>query len=481
MSRIKHLIIRNGNYCIRWALTYMETFGFDDYLSPFTWRYASPPMRSIFSEQHRRLTWRKVWAALAFAQFKAGIVSKPEWADIEKHVPEVDIEKSLKIEKEIRHDLVAELRVFSQQCKIGGGKLHVGATSMDIEDNADVMHQKEAVRLLAKRVASVLSAMERLISKFQNVPCIAYTHLQAAEPTTLGYRFSVWGQDLLHDLENLEWIDCELYAKGLKGATGTAASYVSILGGNASKAEELENNFLERLGLEAYDIATQTYSRKQDFELTSVLAGLAESLHKMALDIRLLQMQHEVTEPFLQKQVGSSAMPFKRNPISCERICSLARLVACAPAIAWENAAQSGLERTLDDSANRRVFLSQSFLALDEMLLLAYKVIDGLVINEKVVKKNLQTHAPFALTEVLLMDLVKKGHSRQYAHEKLRDWSMEAWQEVLEGKENPLSKKVEKFDVTTHTGLAGIKAGKFAKKLKKKIAPYGETKKSSTF
>lgn len=459
----------------------MSSYGFNDYLSPFTWRYASPAMRSIFSEHHRRLTWRQVWAALAYAQHKAGKVSKAELDDIETHINDVDVEKSLQIEKEIRHDLVAELRVFSNQCKVGGGKLHWGATSMDIEDNADVLHQLEALKLLTQRTASVLFTLERLVAKYNATPCMAYTHLQAAEPSTLGYRFAVWGQDVLEDLETLEWIQTDLWAKGLKGATGTAASYVTIMDGNPEKAEKLEADFLKKLGLTAFDISTQTYSRKQDFELASVLAGVAESLHKMALDIRLLQMQHELSEPFKDKQVGSSAMPFKRNPISCERICSLARLVASGPQIAWENAANNGLERTLDDSANRRVWMAQSFLALDEMLLLAYKVLDGLVVNDAVVQKHLEQHGPFALTEVLLMKLVKEGHSRQEAHEKLREKSMAAWSDVLQGKPNPLLKEVKGHDISQHTGLATRKAAAFSRKLKKKLTNYTETKGASAF
>lgn len=438
-------------------------------------------MRSIFSEHHRRLTWRHVWAALAYAQYKAGLVSKAELDDIQKHQNTIDVKKSLEIEKEIRHDLVAELRVFTEQCKVGGGKLHWGATSMDIEDNADVLHQKEAVALLKSRVASVLFALQRLIEQYADTPCMAYTHLQAAEPSTLGYRFAVWAQDLMEDLETLEWIEGDLWAKGLKGATGTAASYVAIMDGDAEKAEQLEAEFLKKLNLQAFDVATQTYSRKQDYELAAVLAGVAESLHKIALDIRLLQMRHEASEPFKSKQVGSSAMPFKRNPISCERICSLARLVASAPLIAWENAANNALERTLDDSANRRVWMPQAFLALDEILLLAYKVLDGLVINESVVKKNLEQHGPFALTEVLLMDYVKKGASRQEAHEKLRDESMKAWQDVLEGKPNPLLKKVKGHDVSAHIGLAARKAAAFSKKLKKKLSDYEETPAASAY
>lgn len=438
-------------------------------------------MRSIFSERHRRLTWRKVWTALAYAQHKAGKVSKAELDDIQAHASDVDVEKSLEIEKEIRHDLVAELRVFSEQCKTGGKKLHWGATSMDIEDNADVLHQKEAVKLLTLRTASVLFALERLISKYKDTPCIAYTHLQAAEPTTLGYRFCSWAQDLLEDLHSLACSKSQLRSKGLKGATGTAASYVSIMDGDERKAEQLEEEFMKKLGLDAFAVTTQTYPRKQDYQLAAVLAGLAGTLHKMAFDIRLLQMQHELSEPFKEKQVGSSAMPFKRNPISCERICSLARLVAATSMTAWENAANNGLERTLDDSANRRVWMPQAFLACDEILLLAYKVLDGLVVNEPVVKKQLEQNAPFAFTEVLLMNLVKKGHSRQDAHEMLREKSMQAWQAVLSGKPNPLLKEVQSGDVSKHVGLAAKKAGEFAKKMKKALSSYEEKPTASSF
>lgn len=437
-------------------------------------------MRSIFSEHQRRVTWRKTWEALAFAQMQAGIVSKSEYQDIQKHVRDVDVEKALELEKVIRHDMVAELRVFAGQCKTGGGKLHVGATSMDIQDNADVVRQKRALQLLAKRTAATLFALNRLIEKYAATPCVAYTHLQAAEPTTLGYRFSVWAQDLLYDLQTLEWLLTEIRAKGLKGATGTSASYMQLLK-DEKKVEKLESDFLEKLGVDAFDVTTQTYPRKQDFVLASCLAGLAQSLHKIGLDVRLLQMQQEVQEPFGKKQVGSSAMPFKRNPVASERLCSLARLVATAPLVAWENAANNALERTLDDSANRRIWMEQSFLALDEMLLLAYRILNGLHVNESVVRNHLDQHAPFALTEVLLMEHVKKGASRQEAHEKLREESMAAWQEVLKGKENPLKKKVAHVDVRKHVGLSAKKAKAFSKTLKKALSNYEESAKEATF
>ncbi len=451
---------------------------FDSYLSPFSWRYASEPMRSIFSENHKRRCWRKTWVALAHAGQKAGIVTKAEYEDIVVHQNEVDVPAALEIEAKIRHDMVAELRVFAGQCKVGGGKLHAGATSMDIQDNADVLRQKEALFLLTKRTASVLFALKRLIEKYKDVPCLAYTHLQAAEPTTLGYRFSSWAQDLLYDLQSLEWFLTDIRGKGLKGATGTSASYVALLG-DEKKAEKLEKDFMSFLDLRAFEVSTQTYTRKQDLVLASVLSGVAQTLHKIGLDVRLMQMQHEASEPFGKNQVGSSAMPFKRNPMSAERLCSLARLVAASPMIAWENAANNALERTLDDSANRRVWMEQSFLALDEMLLLAYRILSGLDVNEKVIRRRLQEHAPFALTEVLLMDYVKKGASRQEAHEKLRKDAMAAWQAVLDGKPNPLAARTGHVDVQKHVGLSAKKAAAFAKTLEKALENHTEDRQRS--
>ncbi|MDP2717852.1 MAG: lyase family protein, partial [Candidatus Micrarchaeota archaeon] len=351
---------------------------------------------------------------------------------------------------------------------------------MDIQDNADILRQKEAFLLLTRRTASVLFALQRLVEKYKDLPCVAYTHLQAAEPTTLGYRFSSWAQDLLYDLKSLEWFLTDIRGKGLKGATGTSASYVEIFK-DEKKVEKLEKDFMDFLGLQAFDVATQTYPRKQDLVLASVLSGLAQTLHKIGLDVRLMQMQHEASEPFGKKQVGSSAMPFKRNPMSSERLCSLARLVASAPMMAWENAANNALERTLDDSANRRIYMEQSFLALDEMLLLAYRILSGLNVNEKVIRRRLDEHAPFALTEVLLMDYVKKGASRQEAHEKLRDDAMAAWQDVLEGNPNPLAARTKHVDVKKHVGLSAKKAAAFSKTLTKALKAYSEGQESATF
>lgn len=448
------------------------SYDYDDFLSVFTWRYGSPEMRGIFSEKNTRLGWRRFWVALARAQKEFGIVNEAELKDIEAHVNDVDVEASLEKEKEIRHDLMAEVLVYSSQCKVGGGKIHLGATSMDVEDNADVLRQKQAIALLKKRLAGVLSALSALIKKYSDTPCMGYTHLQTAEPTTLGYRFANYAQDLLADLRDLNELEKSLKGKGVKGAVGTQASYQALVG----DAAKLESLVLKGLGLDCFDAATQVYPRKQDYLVASVLAGVAMSLHRMAFDVRVLQssMYGEESEPFKQKQVGSSAMPFKRNPMTCERICSLARLVSSYPEVAWSNAANSLLERTLDDSANRRVFLPEAFLAVDECLLLANRVFSGLQVNDAAVKRNLAAYGAFSCTEPLLMELVKQGKDRQKMHELIRVKSMEAWQAVQDGKKNPLkalllaekdvadavsaNRMDELFDAGKHTGTAGKRA-----------------------
>jgi adenylosuccinate lyase len=309
---------------------------------------------------------------------------------------------------------------------------------MDIEDNADVLRFRDAVDLLRKRMISCLSLLAQLIQKYKSLVCIGYTHLQPAEPTTLGYRLCVYAQDLVLDLRLLEFVEENfLRGKGMKGAVGTSAGFMELVGG---KAWELECEVMKELGIKAYPIATQTYPRKLDFVLLSSLSSLAQSLYKFASDLRHLQFMGEVLEPMGKKQVGSSAMPFKRNPVLSERICSLCRYVSVLPQVAWENAAQSLLERTLDDSANRRIILPEAFLAMDECLLLLQKVLSGLEVNTQRISENLRRFAPFAATEVILMELVKKGYSRQEMHERLRKLSMRAWEEVDKGGENPLPK-----------------------------------------
>ncbi|MBI3242980.1 MAG: adenylosuccinate lyase [Chloroflexi bacterium] len=411
------------------------------YNSPYSSRYGSPEMRALWSDERRRKRWRLIWAALAEAQQQAGLVTAEQVADLRAHAGEINIARSLEIEKEIGHDVMAEVRAYAEQCQTGGGIIHWGATSADITDNADVLGQREALALVQDRLAQLLLAFAARIEQTRDLACMAYTHLQPAEPTTFGYRLAVYAQDLLthhHALTNLRK---KLLGKGLKGAVGTQASYDEILDGTPFTPAELESQVMRSLGLEAFSIATQTYPRGQDYTMLAALAGLAAALHKFAFDLRVMQSAGfgEAAEPFGEKQVGSSAMPFKRNPVNAEKICSLARYVAALPQVAWSNAAGSLLERTLDDSANRRAILPEAFIAIDEMLITATRIVEGMTIDEAACARNLEMYGPFAATERVLMAIVKAGADRQRMHERLREHSLKAWEAIKAGKPNPLA------------------------------------------
>ncbi|MEM2226973.1 MAG: adenylosuccinate lyase [Candidatus Bathyarchaeia archaeon] len=416
--------------------------GYDSFKSPFSWRYGSDEMRRIFSEIHYRALWRRIWVALAEAQAEYGLISPEELEDIKSKMGEenIDVERALEIEREIKHDLMAELKSYSEQCPIGGGKLHWGATSADIEDNADIIRIREAMGIVIERLLDCLEALSGLISRYKDLPCLGWTHLQPAEPMTLGYRFANYAQDLILDLGLIEYLMVEvLKGKGIKGAVGSAASFAAILSGKG-KPSDMERRAMERLGIEAFPVSSQTYPRKVDFLVLSALSSIAQSAHKFGMDLRHFQSPTlgELQEPFHERQVGSSAMPFKRNPIQSERMCSLARYVSALPKIAWDNAACTIFERTLDDSANRRVILPEAFLAIDECLRLYSKILDGLAVNERAIGENLRRFGPWAGLERVLMRLVERGMNRQDAHERLRVHSQRAWRAVMEGLGNPL-------------------------------------------
>jgi len=421
-----------------------DTFGYGDFLSPFTWRYGSREMRELFSEKRRRATWRQVWLALASAETERGLLSKEELDDIRRYArgDKVDVGKSHELERSIRHDLMAELRVFAAQATKGGGKLHLGATSMDIEDNADMLAYAEAVGLLFARMTGCLTALRRQILKHRRTVCMAWTHLQPAEPTTLGYRFASYAQDFVLDMELLESVKMNfLKGKGVKGAVGTSASFGALLG-ERGKPADLEMKVMENLGMKSFEVSTQTYPRKSDFVLLSALASVAQSCHKFGLDLRVLQSPPfgELSEPIGEKQVGSSAMPFKRNPVKAERMCSLARFVSVLPGVAFLNAANSVLERTLDDSAARRIVIPEAFLAVDECLTIYEELVTGLQVYPAMIRKNLERYGPFAGTEAVMMRLAEKGADRQETHERIREKSFQAWRVVMEGRPNPLEK-----------------------------------------
>jgi adenylosuccinate lyase len=407
-------------------------------------------MRQIWSEVNKRKLWRKLWVTLAEVQADFGLVNADQVADLRLQMGMVDIPRALEIEAEIHHDLMSELKVFAEQCQLGGGILHLGATSMDIEDNADVLRQRESLDLVLGGLRDVLMLLAHDIDTWADLPLIAFTHLQPAEPSTLGYRLAGYAQDLLMDWQTLQATRQELRGKGFKGAVGTGASYAELIG--TDNLGEFENRLSAYLDLPFFPVATQVYPRKQDYMLLSHLAGLGASLHKFALDLRLLQSSPigELGEPFGKQQVGSSAMPFKRNPVQAEKIDSLARLLAQLPRTAWDNAANSLLERTLDDSANRRTVIPEAFLISDELLLTTKRILSGLQVNEDAIKRNLEAYAPFAAVERVLMALGKAGADRQVMHEYLREHSLTAWVEVQSGKPNLLADLISHDPEITH-------------------------------
>ncbi|MFN2167173.1 MAG: adenylosuccinate lyase [Anaerolineae bacterium] len=419
----------------------MANFDYETYLSPLTWRYGSEEMRGLWSETSKRRLLRRVWVALAEAQHEAGLVTEAQVDDLRRHQDEVDIDRAAQIEREIRHDLMAEIRTYAEQCPVGGPIIHLGATSMDVLDNVDALRLQQALDLILARLRPVLGALAQRIEEEAATPAIAFTHIQPAEPTTIGYRLAQYGQDLLIDYGELARVRQGIRGKGLKGAVGTSASYTQLLHEHAMTARELEARVMKKLGLTAFEAATQTYPRKQDWLVLNGLAGVCASLHKFAFDLRILQSPPfgEWSEPFGAKQVGSSAMPFKRNPITAENIDSLTRLVAAYPRVMWDNAALSLLERTLDDSANRRFVLPEAFLLTDEALSRMLRLVDGMQFWPVPIARNLHDYGLFAATERVLMAAVKAGGDRQELHEVIREQSLAAWAELQNGRSNPLA------------------------------------------
>lgn len=419
----------------------MTTFTHDTYISPFTWRYGSDSMRSLFSEYHKRVLFRKVWIALAETEREAGLVTKAQVDELKAHGEDIDIDTASKIEEEIHHDLMAEIKTYAAQCPKAGAIIHLGATSMDIEDNADVVRQIEAMDLIISKTKILLQAFTDKMESYKDTPCMAFTHIQPAEPTTIGYRFAQTAQDLVTDLEDLQRMRNSLKGKGMKGAVGTSASYGELLKGTGMDAFALEQKVMERIGIESFTAATQVYPRKQDLRLAESLSNLSCTLARFSIDFRLLMSPPigEWSEPFGKKQVGSSAMPFKRNPINSEKIDSLSRVISTLVETLWQNNANMLLERTLDDSANRRVVIPSLFLAMEEMLMTETKVVEGMVIHTETVERNLGTYGIFAASERLLMELGRKGADRQEMHEVIRENSLVAWDAIQKGQKNPLA------------------------------------------
>ncbi len=451
-----------------------QEFNHQTYLSPFTWRYGSDEMRHIWSEAHKRRLWRRLWVALAEAEQTAGLVSQAQVDDLRTHADQLDVDRALAIEAEIHHDLMAEVKTFAEQCPVGGGIIHLGATSMDIEDNADALRLRESLDLILSRLTGLLAELAAQIERWADTPIIAFTHLQPAEPTTLGYRLAQYGFDLLTDLAEVRRVRANIRGKGFKGAVGTSASYEDLLADPTTdhrppttesptsiSARQLEAQIMAAIDLEPFPVATQTYPRKQDWLVLNSLAGVAGSLYKFAFDLRLLQAPSlgELAEPFGRKQVGSSAMPFKRNPINAENIDSLARFIVTLPRVAWDNAAHSLLERTLDDSANRREVFPAAFLATDEILRRATRLVRDLRVDEAALARNLEKYGTFAATERVLLAAAKAGADRQEMHEIIREHSLAAWGELAAGEHNPLPDRLATDPrITSHLSSAQILA-----------------------
>lgn len=439
---------------------------YDIYNSVFSYRYGSEEMRRVFSERHKYEIWRKVWVALAKAQNKAGLVSKAELDDLVKNQNKIKIERIYEIEKETKHDVVAAIREFAEVAKIGGGKIHLGATSMDINDNGDVIKIKEAIEIIEGKLKNLMKLFALQIEKYAETPCIGYTHLQTAEPTTIGYRLANYAQDLMDNYKYCQFIKENIKGKGMKGAVGTGASYT----------KGIDEAVMTQLGLKSALVSNQIVSRQMEYWVLTWLSSIGNTLAKFSADLRILQSTNfgEWSEPFAEKQVGSSAMPFKRNPINSEKICSLSRYITKLVPVAIENQALSYLERTLDDSANRRIIIPEVFLALDEILETANKLISGLVINLERVQANLMQYAPFAATEKIILESVKRGANRQEMHELIREVTVknkgDKIKELLY--ENKIIKKLftqkefdKLFDVMGHVGDAPERAKKCAKML----------------
>ena len=414
---------------------------YNQYISPFSERYASREMQYLFSYDKKFSTWRKLWLALAESEKELGLtqITDEMIVEMKQHLYDINYDKANEYELKFRHDVMAHIHAYGEQCPKAKGIIHLGATSCYVGDNTDIIIMKEALELVKKKLVNIIDILSKFALEYKNLPCLAYTHFQAAQPTTVGKRATLWIQDYLSDYEDLEYVLVNLKLLGCKGTTGTQASFVELFK-DKDAPNKLDNLIAQKMGFEStYPISGQTYSRKVDAKIYSVLSQIATSATKMANDIRLLQHEKEIEEPFENSQVGSSAMPYKRNPMRCERIASLARYVISNMTNPFMTASNQWLERTLDDSANKRIAMSEGFLAIDGVLDLCINVTDGLIVNDKVIAKNLKEELPFMICENILMDKVKEGGDRQELHEEIRKLSLEAGYRVKhDGLDNDL-------------------------------------------
>jgi adenylosuccinate lyase len=415
------------------------------YTSPLSERYPSKEMKYLFSPEKKFRTWRRLWIALAEAEQELGLdITDEQIAELKAHKDDINYEVAEAREKEVRHDVMSHVYAYGKQCPKAKGIIHLGATSCYVGDNTDLIIMREALDLIREKIINVLDKLAKFAYKYKDLPTLAYTHYQAAQPTTVGKRATLWMNDLVSDLNDLDYVRGSLKLLGSKGTTGTQASFLELFNGDHEKCRELDKKIAEKMGFDAcYPVSGQTYSRKVDTRVLYVLAGIAQSAHKFSNDIRLLQHMKEVEEPFEEHQIGSSAMAYKRNPMRSERMAALSNYVMSNVMNPQMTASTQWFERTLDDSANRRLSISEGFLATDSILELYMNVADGLVVYPKVIEAHLKAELPFMATENIMMDAVKAGGDRQELHERIRELSMQAAKTVKEeGKPNDLIDRI---------------------------------------
>ena len=454
----------------------------DRYRSPLSERYASKEMQYIFSPDMKFRTWRRLWIALAETEKELGLdITDEQIAELKEHAEDINYEVAKEREKKVRHDVMSHVYAYGQQCPKAKGIIHLGATSCYVGDNTDIIVMHEALQLVRTKLVNVIAELEDFADKYKDQPTLAFTHFQPAQPTTVGKRATLWIQEFSMDLEDLDYVLSTLKLLGSKGTTGTQASFLELFDGDQETIDKIDPMIAEKMGFkQCYPVSGQTYSRKVDTRVLNVLAGIAASAHKFSNDIRLLQHLKEVEEPFEKSQIGSSAMAYKRNPMRSERIASLSRYVmidALNPAI---TSATQWFERTLDDSANKRLSVPEGFLAIDGILDLCLNVVDGLVVYPKVIEKRLMSELPFMATENIMMDAVKAGGDRQELHERIRELSMEAGRNVkVEGKDNNLLELIaadpafnltldelkKTMDPAKYTGRASVQVDQYLTKV----------------
>ncbi|MBO4678639.1 MAG: adenylosuccinate lyase [Lachnospiraceae bacterium] len=425
------------------------------YISPFSERYASSEMQYIFSQDKKFSTWRKLWIALAETEMELGlsqdgkpVITQEMIDEMKAHIDDINYDVAKEREKQVRHDVMSHVYAFGCQCPKAAGIIHLGATSCYVGDNTDIIIMRDALRLVRKKLINVIAKLSSFAEQYKDLPTLAFTHFQPAQPTTVGKRATLWLNEFVLDLEDLDYVLSTLKLLGCKGTTGTQASFKELFNNDKEKLDKIDPMIAAKMDFDAcYPVSGQTYSRKVDTRVLNVLAGIAASAHKMSNDIRLLQHLKEVEEPFEKNQIGSSAMAYKRNPMRSERIASLSRYIICDALNPAITSATQWFERTLDDSANKRISVAEGFLALDGVLDICVNVADGLVVNDKVIYKHIMSELPFMITENVMMNAVKAGGNRQELHEEIRKLSMEAGAHVKkEGKENNLLELIAESD-----------------------------------